>query len=119
MRYGYTLDDIGRSLPWRALGAFIKNIPPDGALAYELDPKMSAWATARQTNIILADIFDMLALINTNLVRLGGGKPKTAVEYPRPWREDKNRETRHFGKDPVPITELDRWLERKRNERKH
>jgi hypothetical protein len=108
------LDDIGRSLPWRALGSFIENITPDSALAYELDPKMSAWATARQTNILLADIFDMLAIINANLMAFGGKKPKKPAKYPRPWREDQNKETRHFGKDPLPIAELDKWFERKR-----
>lgn len=119
VRCGYTLDDIGRSLPWRALGSFIQELQPDSALAYELDPKMSAWATARQTNILLADIFDMLAIINANLMAFGGKKPKKPAKYPRPWREDQNKETRHFGKDPLPIAELDKWLERKRNERKH
>ncbi len=113
------MDDIGRSLPWRALGSFIQNITPDSALAFELDPKMSSWATARQTNIILADIFDMLAIINVNLMAFRGKKPKKPAQYPRPWREDQNKETRHFGKDPLPIAELDKWLERKRNERKH
>jgi hypothetical protein len=75
---------------------------------------MSTWATARQTNIILADIFDMLAIINVNLMALGRKKPKKPAKYPRPWREDQNKETRHFGKDPLPIAELDKWFERKR-----
>ena len=117
MRYGYTLDDIGRSLPWRALGAFIENLQPDSALAYEIDPQMSQWATTRQTNIILADIFDMLAIINANLMGIGGKKPKRPTEYPRPWCENENKETKHFGKDPLPIAELDKWLERKRLEK--
>lgn len=78
---------------------------------------MSKWATARQTNIILADIFDKLAAINVNLMALGGKKPKQPAAYPRPWREDQNKETRHFGKGPLPIAELDQWLERKRLEK--
>ena len=80
----------------------------------ELQPEMAAWNDTLKTNAILADIFDMLASINANLVAIGtrkaARKPKS---YPRPGRKDPDNE-RHFGSGALPPDELRRWFEEKR-----
>lgn len=110
MQTGYSLDDVGGALSWSALGAFLQRVDPGSALAHELEPELSAWATPFKTNAILADIYDMLAQINANLVsgfsRRRSQKPK---RYPRPGDDDK----RKLGKNAVSIEELDKWFKKK------
>lgn len=112
---GFQLDDVGRGLSWAALSSFISSIGPDTATAAELWPDVSEWATRVKTNAILADIYDVLSLINANLVAMGSHKPaKTPDKYPRP--NDKNENTKHFGSDALPVEELHAWIEEKRRE---
>ena len=82
----------------------------------EMHPDESAWSTQVKTNAILADIFDMLAQINANLVALGSRRPaKQPKPYPRPIKKKPDQE-RHFGSDPLPPDELRKWFEMKRKE---
>ena len=117
---GYQLKDIGRTLEWSTLNAFLKHLPLDSAFKRELQPETSVWTTTQKTNAILADIWDMLANINANLVALGSGKPATPPDpYPRlkgsnP-KEDENK--RHFGSGAIPANELPAWFEKKRREK--
>lgn len=111
-RTHYTIDDIGGALSWRSLYSFIKFLGTDSALARDLD-KSTGWETTIKTNAILADIYDLLQVINANLVKVGGGKTKKINPYPRPGRdEDKKRK---IGKDAVPVTDLREWIRRKTN----
>ena len=111
-RTHYTIDDIGGALSWRSLYSFIKFLGTDSALARDLD-KSTGWETTIKTNAILADIYDLLQVINANLVKVGGGKTKKLNPYPRPGRdEDKKRK---IGKDAVPVTDLREWIRRKTN----
>lgn len=111
-RTQYTIDDIGGALSWRSLYSFIKFLGTDSALARDLD-KSTGWETTIKTNAILADIYDLLQVINANLVKVGGGKTKKINPYPRPGRdEDKKRK---IGKDAVPVTDLREWIRRKTN----
>ena len=80
----------------------------------ELFPKQTSWAGAQRTNMILVDIWDMLAQINANLVAVGSGKPAKKIQpYPAPWRKHPE-EVRHFGKGALPPDELHAWIEDKR-----
>lgn len=82
----------------------------------ELDPEMAAWANTIKTNVILADIFDVLAMINANLVAVGSRKAaKKPKPYPRPGKRDPEDEM-HFGKGALPPEELHEWIENKRRE---
>lgn len=84
---GYELSDVGRRLSWSALDSFIKHTPPDGALMRELRPELAEWSTTAKTNALLADIYDILAAINSNLCAKGSGKrAKRPKPYPRPGR---------------------------------
>lgn len=81
-----------------------------------VNPEVSEWATRQKTNALLADIFDVLSMINANLVAVGTRKrAKSPKPYPRPGAEPSGQ--KHFGKDAVPADELQAWFERKRRER--
>lgn len=113
---GHELREVGRNLSWSTLDAFLTHIRPDSALAKELNPKMSRWATQAQTNSILASIYDLLAVVNANLCVKGTGKkPHKPKPYPRPWDEDKKQkpDVTHFGKGALPPDELRAWFKSK------
>lgn len=111
---GYQLRDIGKSLSWSAVNSFLQNERADSALMQELHPEFAGWGSTFKTNTILADIFDMLANINSNLVALGSGKAaKQPKPYPRPVKK-KPEDERHFGRGALPPDELRKWFEEKR-----
>ena len=113
---GHEFGDIGRTLSGDALDSFLRNVGLDSALARELKPEMSAWATPLKTNSILADIADELAQINANLVALGSHKPAKKVKpYPRPWKLDPS-DGKKIGSGGLTPAELRKWFERKRAE---
>lgn len=92
---GYTLDEVGRSLSWRALGSFLNKVKPDSALAADLKPDVAEWSTTYKTNLILADIYDLIAQIGVVLAVKGSKKrPPEAPEYPREWRKKKKQFTK-------------------------
>ena len=81
----------------------------------ELNPDLSTWSSTVKTNAILADIYDVLATINANLMAIGSGKAaKRPKPYPRP--NQKNDNEQHFGKGALPPDELHRWIEEKRKQ---
>ena len=107
---GYEVEDIGCALSWGALGAFIKYLPPDSAVVRETHPEEALWATTIKTNSILADIYDVLLMINANLMAVGNGKPAKRIRpYPRPGHKDEN--TQHIG-TAVPIAEINKLFRR-------
>ena len=108
----YQIEDIGGALSWSSLKSFIKYLGTDSALAKELD-KSTGWEEPIKTNAILADIFDLLQVINANLVAIGTrGKKKTKVKpYPRPGREDNT--VRKIGKGALPVEDLHEWIRKR------
>lgn len=111
---GHTIDDIGRTLSWDALDSFFTCIGPDSAIIKKLFPEEAEWNTIQKTNKILADIFDVLAQINANLVGFAERKPaKKPKPYKRPGQTPPPEE-KHFGKDALPANELHEWFEKKR-----
>ena len=105
----YSLDDVGGALSWGTLYSFIKGLGADSAYASELANRRG-WESTTKTNIILADIFDILQVI---AVMLGGNKNKFKP-YPRPWRaEEEDKEK--IGKDALPADDLHEWIK----ERQH
>ena len=105
----YQIEDVGGALSWSSLKSFIKYLGTDSALAKELD-KSTGWEEPIKTNAILADIFDLLQVINANLVAIGTrGKKKTKVKpYPRPGREDNT--VQKIGKGALPVEDLHEWI---------
>lgn len=113
---GHELNDIGRTLSWDALDSFLANLGADSALVREMDPEVGAWGTTLKTNLILADIWNVLAMINANLIAVGTRKPAKAPKmYPHPWQKEPDKE-RHIGSGALPPNELRKWFEEKRKE---
>lgn len=111
----YSLDDLGGSLRWGSLKSFLFHLPPESSVRRELNPELADWSTRQKTNAILADIYDILAVINTNLMTIGSRKrQKQPKPYPRPGKQDEN--TRKIGRGAVPHNELVAFFERKRAE---
>lgn len=105
MKRGYTLDDVGGSLSWDALGDFIAKTEPGSALSYDLDPERAQWATTDGTNRILADIYDLLAAMNRTLAMMATHKRQKRPEpYHRPGQ--KKNEKRHIGSASIPIADI-------------
>lgn len=83
-----------------------------------MNPEYSAWGTRIKTNHILADIYDVLAVINANLVAIGTKKaPKKPKLYPRPRKENNNEQAQKFGKGAMKPNELREWFAKRREER--
>ena len=88
---GYTLEDVGRSLPWGALGSFLHSARPDSALAAETNPEIAEWSTIFKTNVILADLYDAVTWLTAIVAAKGSGKrPQKPEKYPRSWRKKKH-----------------------------
>ena len=116
-RTNYQIDDAGGALSWSALYSFIKNLRGDSALARDLG-KATGWEDTLQTNVLLADIYDLLQIINANLVAFASGKKQTKkiTPYPRPGRaEDK---TQKLCKGALPIGALREWIRSRQNGRR-
>lgn len=111
-RTGYQLDDLGGSLTWGALSSFIGNLRTDSALARDMG-KATGWEDTLKTNEILADIYDMLQVINANIVRLGHGKHRKIKPYPRPGQDEKQE--RKIGKGAMPLSKLREWIKERQN----
>lgn len=117
---GHELSDIGRTLSWSALYSFITQIGPESALAKDMDSDAAEWSGRVKTNAILADIFDLLAVINANLVGLMTRKrPQQPKPYPRPGREETGKDERKFGHGALPVDELRNWIAEKRRGSRH
>ena len=109
---GYELDDIGRSLSWGALKSFLSRVQPGSALNHELNPGIAEWSTALKTNMILADMFDMLSMIYTQLRVIASHKRgQPPKPYKRPWEKDRN--IQHYGKGALPAKEMREWIKQK------
>ena len=113
---GHELADVGRVLSWDALSAFLHHIKPESAVAREINPELSQWTSTVKTNAILADIYDILAAINANLMAIGSGKrARKPKPYPRPNSgKEKEDNKQHFGSGALPPDELRKWFEEKR-----
>lgn len=116
MRCGYELKDVGRSLSWGALRSFIENIGAESCTARDIDPELHEWTTQLKTNQILADIYDMLAMINANLVAYGSKKQaKKPKLYPRIKKPGDK-----YGKEAIAPSKLrNMFVDRRRKRKKN
>lgn len=79
-----------------------------------MDPDLAVWAGLPKTNAILADIYDVLALINSNLVAMGSGK---RASKPKPYSRPGDKDKQKIGKNALPPDQLKDWFAKKRKER--
>lgn len=114
------MDDIGGALPWDALPSFVGGLDADSALAHEGRPEEAAWSTTAKTNAILADIYDALNQLNANLIAAASGKPSKRIKpYPRPRSRNDDANMKHYGSDPLPVSELEKWFEERREAKRN
>ena len=90
------------------------NVKPDSALARKISPDSYIWSSRAKTNALLADIFDLLGMINANLCAKGTKhRPKKPKPYPRPGDKNKKTETTHIGSGAMPPDKLREWFRQK------
>ncbi len=108
---GHELNDLGSTLSWDALSSFVSNLEADSATVREIEPELSRWSTVAKTNAILADIFDLLSAINSNLKAIGSGsRAKRPEKYPRPDKKNKDK----IFTSSMPMAEMRAWIEERR-----
>ncbi len=108
------MKDVGHTLSWDALRSFLLNITPESALAREINPESYIWSSRAKTNAILADIYDLLNMINANLCAgFSRKRPKKPKPYPRPGDKNKDTETMHIGRGALPPDQLRDWFKQK------
>lgn len=107
---GVEWSDVGSTLSWGAFSSFLKNIPQDSALWRSTHRDIADWGTTLKTNEILADIYDVLSMLNNNLV---GGfqrkRPHRTKPYPRPWLK-KTKEKKIGGNGALPKEKMREWI---------
>lgn len=106
---GIELSEVGGSLSWGAFSSFVTGLSYDSALWRSTHQESAIWSTTLRTNALLADIYDMLAQINANLV--GGMSHKKAQKIKpieRPWLKTKKQTI--GGKGALPKNELREWI---------
>lgn len=81
----------------------------------ELEPDFANWSCTLKTNAILADIYDLLAMINANLCALGSGM---RAKKPKPYNRPSDKEKKKIGKNALPAADLREWFENKRKQHK-
>ena len=80
----------------------------------ELNPELARWDSQLQTNTILADIYDMLAALNYNVLCMASKqKPQQPKPYPRPGKKE-DEDKKKIGKGALPVAELNEWFEQRR-----
>jgi hypothetical protein len=116
MQTGYTLDDVGASLSWDALKSFLTYARPDSALFRQINPELADWSVTLKTNIILADIYDQLAVTNALLrTVITHKRSKPPEPYKRPGK--KKTETRHIGSKPLAnVDEMREWIRQRQRQ---
>lgn len=109
-RTNYQIDDIGGALSWSSLDAFIKRLGADSEVARDLG-KNTIWISTLQTNILLADIFDLIQVLRAENVFYHTKKKIKNDPYPRPGK-DKNKD--RLGSGAMPANELSIWIDKRR-----
>lgn len=90
-----------------ALAHFLAHIGPDTATWHELEGSGARmWSSTLKSNAVLADLFDVVSLVNRNIVQSGSrSRVKNPRPYPRPWDAD----TERIGHGPVRVSQFWDW----------
>lgn len=111
-RVGATLGDIPGRIGWTALRSFVEHLDASSATVKETDPEIADWQGPSRLPMILADIYDLLAVFRwqyaTANTKKGKKKPKKPEPYERPGAKREKKGTR-VGRDPIPVSQFDAW----------
>ena len=114
MRCGYTMDDVGARLPWRALLSLAAHPAPGSSLMAELHPEEAPWLDGRNVAPLLADVFDALRQLTHAYARCNSRRGARVPEprpYPRPWAKPAgDGPWRRYGSGALDPAALDAWL---------
>lgn len=106
-----SLDDVPARLSWRALGNFVRHLDATSAYVREVEPDVAPWLGAERVQSMLADLIDMVAVLDWHLVSAntprGRPRPRKPKPYPRPWKADEGG--LKVGRDPIPVAKFDEW----------
>lgn len=107
-----TLSDFPDRVGWDALYHFVRYLPADSALVSEMKPDIAGWQNGTRMPIIVADLYDLVSMWRyeweCSVTPKNRRKPKKPKPYPRPGA-DPHAGERHFGKDPIPVSDFDAW----------
>lgn len=93
-----------------ALSHLVRYLGPDSMVWREVNDgdELPPWTTVAQTNTILADIYDAIAMLNANYVSTHSKRRPTPKPYRRP---NAKPEGRTLGGGAIPLGEFDAWWE--------
>ena len=103
-----TFEQAADSFGWGELINFFHHLPDTSATYRALHGDAYRFASDLQESAILADIYDAISGFAFMFNRAHGGHAKKPKPYQRPWLDDDTEEKR-IGKDPIPISEFNRW----------
>lgn len=95
---------------WGNLADFVRHLGRDSCVYRARNPEEELFASGLHSNAALADLYDLVAEFITLYASAHSGKgrrPNRPKRYPRPWVED--GEFERIGRDPIPVSEFDRW----------
>lgn len=111
---GLRLSDVPEAMDWHALWVFTRHLPEGSATARDMNPEYSAFSLRIKQSAMLADLIDVAIGIRCVVQKAYAKNPneiKQPDPYPRPWKVDTGKETRHIGSDPIPIKDFEKWWE--------
>lgn len=90
-----------------ALVHFVSHIDVDSALMRSIDDvDVAEWGSNLKTNVMLADVFDAIAMFGYNFaVAHSKHKPQKPKPYPRPWIKNEEK----IGKGAIPVAQFWDW----------
>lgn len=95
----------------RSLTRFVLGLGFDSAYyraCHPEDRNSIAWVDGSAECALIAELIDTVRASANALAYKGTGKrPPKLIPYPRPWQKDTS--VQHFGRDPIPIGDFDRW----------
>lgn len=104
---GLRLDWLSsEALSWRDLAVIVRQAPQDSAIARSVDPEQSAWKLSDHLLALVGDYLAWIAWSKTSDGEKNRNQPKP---IPRPGVEP-DEDSRTFGSDPVPLDELEDFL---------
>lgn len=113
-RAGATLEDIPARIPWTALRSFATHLDAGSALVSEIRPELAGWQGDMRVPMILADMYDLIAMLRHDFdcanTPKKKGRPRKPAPYPRPGANETSVGQR-IGKDAIPIKDFDEWWE--------
>lgn len=103
-----TFEQAADSFGWGELINFSRHLPSNSATYRAMHEDAAKFASDLQEAAILADIYDAVSMFAYSFAKSRGYRGQKPRPYQRPWSTG-DIEEKHFGKDPIPISEFYEW----------